>query len=155
GGTGYGYITVYRPDHPQPTDRKQITRLDRCIDDPAPPVQHLTVQHLTSPSDAGHPIAQNAPALAPAAVPAPPNCGRAKTPAPLACLAPRRRPRQHPAPCALPTSASSTSAAAADTAIVEADPTIIAAGVAVAAISSPSSRCASAAKPSTWPSSHN
>ena len=31
GGARYGYMTVYRPDHPQPTDREQITRLDRCI----------------------------------------------------------------------------------------------------------------------------
>ncbi len=51
GGAGYGYITIYRPDHPQPTDRKQITRLDRCIDDATSLVQLLTVQHLTSPSD--------------------------------------------------------------------------------------------------------
>jgi len=47
GGARYGYMTVYRPDHPQPTDREQITRLDPCIGDPASLMQHLTMQHLT------------------------------------------------------------------------------------------------------------
>ena len=44
GGAGLGYVTVYRLSYPQPTDRKQVTRLKRCTSDSL-----QTVQHLTSP----------------------------------------------------------------------------------------------------------
>jgi hypothetical protein len=42
GGGELGYVTVYRVGYPQPADRAQIPRLDRCIGNAVSPVQHLT-----------------------------------------------------------------------------------------------------------------